>query len=165
MAFCTKCGSLIDDGQKFCPTCGAPIEDTENGVGEKISEFADNLGDKLNDLNNTVDTTAEFDPADIEANKAMGILAYLGILVLIPIFAAKESKFAKFHANQGLTLLLAVFATQLLNIIPFLGQVLCFLCNLLLAVLAIVGIVNVCKGLAKELPIIGKFATKMNLIK
>ena len=32
----------------------------------------------------------------------MAILAYFGILVLIPILAAKDSKFARFHANQGL---------------------------------------------------------------
>lgn len=164
MAICSKCGSLIDDGQKFCPTCGAPIEAAENNAGDKISEFADNLGDKLNDLNNTVDTTAEFDPADIEANKAMGILAYFGILVLIPIFAAKESKYAKFHANQGLVLMLAEIILTVLSGIPILGLIFGLL-SLVCVVLAILGIVNACKGLAKELPIIGKFATKMNLIK
>jgi len=30
---------------------------------------------------------------DAEDNKIMGILAYLGILVLVPILAAKESPF------------------------------------------------------------------------
>ena len=48
----------------------------------------------------------EMDPADVNANKVMGVLAYLGILVLIPIFAAKGSKFARSHANQGLILLI-----------------------------------------------------------
>ena len=37
-------------------------------------------------------------------DKLMGVLAYLGILVLIPLLAAKDSKFAQFHAKQGLTL-------------------------------------------------------------
>ena len=48
----------------------------------------------------------EVDPDDAEKNKIFGILAYLGILCLVPIFAAKDSPFAKYHANQGLVLLL-----------------------------------------------------------
>lgn len=57
--------------------------------------------EKFQNLNNTSDMTSQFDPRDIQNNKVMAILAYFGILVLIPIFAAKESKFARFHANQG----------------------------------------------------------------
>ena len=49
------------------------------------------------------------DPADFEKNKIFAILAYLGILVLIPILAAKDSPFAKYHANQGLVLLIGSF--------------------------------------------------------
>ena len=61
----------------------------------------------INDLKNMKDHTNEFDPTDIQNNKAMGILSYIGLLVLIPIFAAKDSKFARFHANQGLVLVIA----------------------------------------------------------
>ena len=25
MAFCTNCGSKIDDGARFCPDCGSPV--------------------------------------------------------------------------------------------------------------------------------------------
>ena len=53
------------------------------------------INEKLNELNNTADTTNEFDPQDIQNNKAMAILAYLSWLVLIPLFAAKDSKFAR----------------------------------------------------------------------
>ena len=60
--------------------------------------------EKISSINNTPDTTSEFDPQDIEKNKFMAILAYFGILVLIPIFAAKDSKFARYHSNQGLIL-------------------------------------------------------------
>ena len=41
----------------------------------------------------------EVTPEDVQNNKVFAILAYIGILVLVPIFAAKESKFARFHAN------------------------------------------------------------------
>ena len=47
------------------------------------------LNEKWNELNNTADATAEYDPNDIQQNKVMAIFAYLSWLVLIPIFAAK----------------------------------------------------------------------------
>ena len=61
----------------------------------------------MSNILNTPDTTASYSQQDIDQNKIMGILSYFGILVLIPIFAAKESPFARFHANQGLVLLVA----------------------------------------------------------
>ena len=64
------------------------------------------VNETIKNLNNTNDFTEEFEQEDIQNNKTMAILAYIGILVLIPIFAAKESKFARFHANQGLVLLI-----------------------------------------------------------
>src|ERR1700677_782417 len=48
----------------------------------------------------------EVDPEDADKHKIFGIIAYLWILCLVPIFAAKESPFAKYHANQGLVLFL-----------------------------------------------------------
>jgi uncharacterized membrane protein len=109
-----------------------------------------------------------FDPKDVQNNKVMGILAYLGILVLVPIFAAKESPFARFHANQGLVLIIASIAyyivlfivTVLLALLSpklaFIG-VLLYIISLVFLVLIIIGIINAAKGEAKELPIIGKY--------
>jgi uncharacterized membrane protein len=98
----------------------------------------------------------------------MAILAYLGILVLVPIFAAKESKFARFHANQGLVLFLAEIAfyivlTIVSAIILAISWKLYFIITILslvwivFLVLAIIGIINAANGKAKELPVIGKF--------
>ena len=120
------------------------------------------LNDKFNELNNTPDTTSEYDQNDINNNKVMAVLAYLGILVLVPIFAAKESKFARFHANQGLVLAIAEIAASIIvNIfdgIPLVGWVISVaggLIGLACLVLAIIGIVNAAQGKAKELPLIG----------
>ncbi|MDR0743419.1 MAG: zinc ribbon domain-containing protein, partial [Tannerella sp.] len=109
------------------------------------------------------------DPKDVQDNKIMAILAYLGILVLVPIFAAKESPFARFHANQGPVLLIASIAysivvwiiTGVLAVISLrlaLIGTLLSLVSFVFVVLAIIGIVNAAKGEAKELPIIGKFS-------
>lgn len=45
---------------------------------------------KFNAATNTADTTSEFDQNDINQNKIMAILAYFGILVLIPIFTPRS---------------------------------------------------------------------------
>ncbi|MBQ1768087.1 MAG: hypothetical protein II425_02095 [Oscillospiraceae bacterium] len=91
----------------------------------------------------------------------MGILAYIGPLVLVPIFGAKESKFARFHANQGLVLLIANVALSILGTI--LGLItwvlklfLVWPFEVLCVVLCVLGIVAAAKGQCKELPIVGK---------
>lgn len=110
-------------------------------------------------MNTTMnDRTAEFDPADISSNKGMGILAYIGFLFLIPLFAAPKSNFARFHTNQGLVLFLCeiVFnvALRILSvIIPFLGIL--NILSLAFLVVMILGIVNAANGKAIEFPIIG----------
>jgi len=108
------------------------------------------------------------DPKDAQDNKVMGILAYLGILVLVPIFAAKESPFARFHANQGLVLVIALIAIYIVvailaAILIFISYALAILVTLLYLVVwlgwvvfAIIGIINASKGEMKELPLIGK---------
>lgn len=121
------------------------------------------LNDKINELNNTKDTTDEFDKKDIDDNKVMAILAYLSWLVLVPIFAANGSKFARFHVNQGLVLAIAEIACWvvlgILSIIPFIGLIFVIINVLFSAVclvFSILGIINAANGKAKELPIIGK---------
>ena len=114
MAKCPKCGADIEDGVKFCPFCGAEVvaaeaPKAEDKLDEKLDdakEAVEDLAKKVVALNDTADTTADYAQDDIEKNKVMAVLAYFGILVLIPIFAAKDSKFARFHANQGLVLAL-----------------------------------------------------------
>ncbi len=161
MAICTKCNTQVNDGVKFCPTCGTPISAAQTNTQTDYAE-------KIKALNNTADTTADFDKADIEQNKIMAILAYLSWLVIIPIFAAKDSKFARFHANQGLVLAIteiawwiaqAIISTVLYAIswrLGFISSILGFV-NLVFLVLLIIGIMNAANGRAKELPVIGKF--------
>jgi uncharacterized membrane protein len=103
----------------------------------------------------------QVDPNDAEKNKWMGVLAYF--IFFIPLLVAKDSAFGKFHANQGLNLLLLEIAVSIVGgIVPVIGwfiilpvgYILCF-------VFAIMGIINAYKGITKELPLIGK----INIIK
>lgn len=110
--------------------------------------------------NETNTVTIDIDPADAEANMVMGIIAY--ILFLIPLLAAKDSKFAMYHANQGLVLFLIGFGLNvILTIIPIVGWLLLPFANLGILVLAIIGIINAAQKTAKPLPLIGGF----NLLK
>lgn len=114
---------------------------------------------QLSNLNNTPDSTGAFNPNDISNNKVMAILAYFGILVLVPLFAAKESPFARFHANQGLVLFVAsivcyIVAAVLTSISSWLGLIGTIL-YIVIGVLAIIGIINAATGKAKQLPLIG----------
>lgn len=99
------------------------------------------------------------DPVDVEKNKVMGILAY--IIFFIPLLAAKESKFAMYHANQGFVLFLLGVAVSIVgSIIPILGLVIILPIGYLAwLVLAIIGIINASKGEMKVLPVIGKIRT------
>ena len=174
MAFCGNCGHKYEEGTKFCPGCGAALaapaqpEAAPPPPPQQPAAPANDFGAKLQSLNNTADSTAQFDAADIQQNKAMAILAYLGPLVLIPIFAAKGSKFARYHSNQGLLLLIACVAWSIVygilsSIILAISWRLYFitsiigLVSLVFLVLAIIGIINAANGRAKELPVIGKF--------
>lgn len=122
------------------------------------------LNEKFEEFNNTTDTTSEYDPADIEANKILALFAYISWLVLIPLFAAKDSKFARFHANQGLVLAIAEIVVWVvlgfLGGLPLIGwafKLVDGLFSLVCLGYAIIGIVNAVNGKAKELPIVGKF--------
>lgn len=108
------------------------------------------------------DVSANFDAADVQNNKAMGILAYISWLVLIPLFAAKESPFARFHVNQGLLLaiveVVTVIICDILDGIPVIGWlfvILRLVISIVCLVFSILGIVSAAKGQAKEVPIIG----------
>lgn len=95
------------------------------------------------------------DASDVEKNKVMGILAYIGILFLVPLLAAKESRFAMYHANQGLVLFLAGIAVGAIAAVPLLGWLIAIVASPVLLVFAILGIINAANGKMKPLPLIG----------
>lgn len=101
---------------------------------------------------------------DIDKHRAFAILSYLWILFIVGLIAAPNSKFAKYHANQGLVLFLAsVIASvscMVIGFIPLLNLALVLAVPLLWAgwlVLAILGIVNAAGGHSKPLPLIGHY--------
>lgn len=135
--------------------------------------MAEELENKPVENNAQNNAQAEVTPEDVQNNKAFAILAYFWLLVLVPIFAAKESKFARFHANQGLVLCIVETAWWLINFIITailihtlswstlwllsLWGVFYWLVSVGIFVFAIIGIVNAAQGSVKPLPIFGKY--------
>ena len=157
---------------------GDRLEDFRDKAAEKLDDLSDKVEDKFDDLKDkfkeqkeaaqpkvdeikdkindaSPDTTAEYDPADIKANKLMAILSYLGILILIPLFLAKDSKFAKFHVNQGIIVLILDLIVWLFSRVNH--GLITWILNIIVLIYIIIGIVNAAGGKAKELPFICKF--------
>ena len=106
-------------------------------------------------------------PSEAQMKKGMAILAYFGILFLIPLFAAKKDPFARYHTNQGLVLFIFmvifnvlsnVLTSILIEISPMLVLIVSGvfgILTLLLCIFALIGIIRAAKGQMKPLPIIG----------
>ena len=110
------------------------------------------------------DFTDKCTQTDIDDNKGLSVLSYMPLLVIIPLITGRESKFVRFHTNQGLLLTLAGFGgsalLSLFNKIAGIEQIVLVMFIFMAAVLAVfscIGIVNVLRGKAKELPFIGGF--------
>ena len=159
MAFCNKCGNQLPDGANNCPNCGAPAGNTQQNT--------QNAQNFVNNMMNTNDTTSQFDPQDINDNKGMSVLAYIGFLFLIPLLACPNSKYARYHTNQGLVLFIFmvifnvlsnVLTSILIEISPTLVLIVSGvfgILTLLLCIFALIGIIRAAKGQMKPLPIIG----------
>ena len=95
------------------------------------------------------DHTMEFDTQDAQDAKIWSVLAYFGILFFLPLVAVPNSAYGKFHANQGLILLIfyvtltvASWLVQaVLGIIPIIGGILSGLVQLAVSVCIIALIV------------------------
>lgn len=99
---------------------------------------------------------------DIEENKAIAAISYIGPLCLIPLLAKKDSAFAQYHAKQGLILFIAEVILSFLYGIPFIGWFLIApLGGLFTFILFIIGLLNALGGKTKPLPLIGDFADKL----
>ncbi len=188
MAQCRNCGQELDPNSAFCQSCGTPIAmQAEQPTpppeqpyqqqyqqappppppGQNYQQYqqAPPPHGQGPAFMNTPEATAQFHPQDIQNNKMMAVLAYIGILVLVPLFAAKESPFAKYHTNQGLVLfIIEIAGIILLSILTaimswrllILSSLLSLIFSLAFLAWSIIGIINAAGGKAKELPLIGK---------
>ena len=93
----------------------------------------------------------------------MSVLAYIGILVVIPYLMAKDDPIVKFHIKQGLVLVVIEIAVWVAGSMIYMLAPVLMLVNLAALVLSIIGIVNVIQGNQKELPFVGQFSKHFNI--
>lgn len=178
MAFCSQCGTRVEDDAKFCNACGAKI-DQGNSVVAPTAAHTGNTENRQGTENTEKkssyekyfaysDTTASYNETDREQNRLVAVLSYLHILVLVPLLAMKESPFTQYHAKLGLNLLLWHLAaeiiggivTSVLGWIPVVGWLISLLfglLNLALWAINVFGIVSAAQGKARELEILAPF--------
>ncbi len=104
-------------------------------------------------------------PRDAYRNRDITLLCYLPLLFWIPLVSRPRSRFARFHANQGLVLYIFLFTWWIIEAILtrfFNDQLLYFLSiilasfNILALILIGFGILSVTNEQARELPLIGR---------
>ena len=149
---------------------GEPADDQ---VGHEKSALAEGIKKVRADTKATMDSTGDFGEEDIQTHRVFAVLSYLSILVLVPLFACRESGYVKFHVKQGLNLFAATIVTLigrsiaveligmlhwpdvLTGILSLLVSLPFFAVFLGIAALSILGIVYVIRGKAKAIPYLG----------
>lgn len=125
----------------------------------------------VNFLFGTKDITDEFDNDDIEENCIMAIISYIPFLFFVPMIIKPRSGYLRFHGTQGLTMFLASLCLEFFNMllnaiissvfVNMVGSILTILItvaiNMYILLMISIGIANSVKGIARELPIIGKY--------
>ena len=140
MAFCPNCGSQLPEGADTCPNCGAPLAAPHPVYAYDPS-----------------DHTAEFDVQDIAANKLYAMASYLlGLVgVLFTFLVARESPYAMFHARQSIKISRCEVLLVICLIVPIIGWIAAPVGWIILLVIRVILFFQVCKGQAKDAPIIG----------
>ncbi len=97
--------------------------------------------------------------ADVEKNKSVAALSYLWILCLVPLLMRRSSKFAQFHAKQGVVLFIAEMIISILMWIPVFGQLLLVLA----IIIAALGFIKSYNGEWWKAPFIYEWSQKIKL--
>jgi uncharacterized membrane protein len=102
---------------------------------------------------------ASSDTADIKQNCKIAALSYIFILWLIPLLLRPHSKFAQFHAKQGLVIFVLDVLVALVSWIPFFGQLL-FLGMIALSALAFIRALS---GQSWKIPYVYEWSKKVTI--
>lgn len=202
MKFCTHCGQQLDDSTAFCPNCGTPAAGQPQQAApqqaapqqEAPQQEAPQQAAPQQPVQ-PVQPVVQTQPAagapvaddDVQQNKGIAWLSYLGLFLLIPLFARKKSEYCRFHVTQGAILFILDIAylivTRILLVIInaiFPGgwfyyyyyhstvynifNIIFSLGSIFFLVMLIIGIVNAASGKKQELPLIGKIPFLVKLM-
>lgn len=149
MKYCPNCHLTYDDNANVCGRCGGALTFYQNQPQYQAQPAFD-----------PTDHTAEYDPKDISDNKVFAMLPYIMSMigVVIALLAAQSSPYTMFHVRQGLKIqVVSIIVTIIGAIIPIIGWIAIAICGIIILVVEIICFINVCKGKAKEAPIVSSF--------
>ena len=178
MPFCAQCGAENKGESRFCYNCGTQVTPAQDAgaqqptvqpqqPGNPQSAYQPYQQSSYQAYQQPERTYAPDGDARSLGVGAVSVLAYYGILFFVPLVAYKDSKFARFHAGQGLNVLLFSIAYSIVaGILSGIFMAISFglgaaiggllsLGGIFFFVVMIIGIVKVCKGEMKPLPVIG----------
>ena len=135
---------------------------------------------KKREIPNVASKKISFDKADVEENRYLAALSYLGVLIVLPLFKRRDSEFCRAHVKQGAAVLLWTLAISLVTLAAVLGLRALILWVLglsvivydvlALAVTAVMltlifipvfeGAVGAFSGMYKQVPFVGKFVKR-----
>ncbi len=146
MTYCTNCGHEIPEGACTCGACGAPVG--SNAGFTQSTPFTD-----------STDHTAEFTSKDISDNKVIAMLIYLVpfVGILIALLSQTTSNYVAFHLRQALKLMVVEALLGIILALLFwtvIVPILVAICFCITTVLRFIAFFQICKGDAKELPLI-----------
>lgn len=155
MRTCTKCGASLEDTAAFCNVCGQPTGAVAPAVAPSVTPTP------AVPAFDPYDHTHEFDAKDVSDNKVIVMLVYLlgTIGVIIALLASSTSPYAAFHVRQGLKFTVVETLAGLIAILlvwTIIVPIAVVVLMLVLFVCKIICFFSICKGQAKEAPIICK---------
>jgi uncharacterized membrane protein len=105
----------------------------------------------------------KFDPKDVEDNKILAAISYIGILSVVVLLLAKKSPFAQEHAKQGVVLFVVELVVYVLGLLPLIGWfIIGPIGSLICLIVSVVGFIKAIQGEFWEIPLIGSFRSKVN---
>lgn len=102
-------------------------------------------------------TQEEEKTLDAKKNSGVATLSYLGILFIVPLFGNRDSKFAQFHAKQGIVLFGLEIIAFTFSWFPVIGQ----LTVLALILISIMGVIKTYNEEWWEIPFIYDLSKKI----
>lgn len=173
MKACSYCGQDVKDSCTVCPKCKRPITAPDAEVFPELrgSRKKKNINeDKAQAERMAQAALAPDDPeaellkiqndqkSVLRERRRLAAVAYTGLLFFIPLYACKDKEYAKFHANQGLVILILLLIGTILSGAvgnTRIGYTIC--CGYFggLFYLMILGAIRGFQGRTEELPIIG----------
>jgi uncharacterized membrane protein len=134
MAFCSGCGTAMDDTANFCPRCGR----SRGGAGEPWLAAR----------------------SSVISDKAAGALAYFlfPAIVFLIIEPYRNNRFVRFHCFQSIAFAIVSMIPRLALYLPVAGIFLWPVLELALFVVWIVLVVKALQGEKFKLPLVGEWA-------